>query len=202
MARSGSLGAIPAGAVLRRRRLSSVIYELASRVGRVRKSSIYERQGWAEWVGPNRFARCCASDAYARRSEHAHLPQSRSERRCKIPAYKIFASPNSLTLGIPSAILGGSWRQRAKVAAVAGVVRSLTGVPHCDFGYGIFRLYAVGTRGRSSVGRALECHSRGQGFDSPRLHGVGNEFQVASSAVALGRLPRRSRRGGVPAIGR
>ncbi len=26
-------------------------------------------------------------------------------------------------------------------------------------------------RGRSSVGRALEWHSRGQGFDSPRLHG-------------------------------
>src|ERR1700691_1188757 len=25
-------------------------------------------------------------------------------------------------------------------------------------------------RGRSSVGRALEWHSRGQGFDSPRLH--------------------------------
>jgi hypothetical protein len=24
--------------------------------------------------------------------------------------------------------------------------------------------------GRSSVGRALESHSRGQGFDSPRLH--------------------------------
>jgi hypothetical protein len=29
-------------------------------------------------------------------------------------------------------------------------------------------------RGRSSVGRALEWHSRGQGFDSPRLHGVAN----------------------------
>src|SRR5215510_7486475 len=155
MSRSGSLGAIPAGAVLRRRRLSSVIYELASRVGRVRKSSIYERQRWAEWVGPNRFARCCASDAYARRFEHAHLPQSRSERRCKIPAYKIFASPNSLTLGIPSAILGGSWRQRAKVAAIAGVVGSLTALLSCDFGYGVFACKLLGPRGRSSVGRAL-----------------------------------------------
>jgi hypothetical protein len=29
---------------------------------------------------------------------------------------------------------------------------------------------AVRPRGRSSVGRALEWHSRGQGFDSPRLH--------------------------------
>ena len=29
-----------------------------------------------------------------------------------------------------------------------------------------------GARGRSSVGRALEWHSRGQGFDSPRLHRV------------------------------
>ena len=27
-------------------------------------------------------------------------------------------------------------------------------------------------RGRSSVGRALEWHSRGQGFDSPRLHAL------------------------------
>src|SRR6266567_1233043 len=32
-------------------------------------------------------------------------------RRCKIPAYGICASPNLLTLGIPSAILGGSWRR-------------------------------------------------------------------------------------------
>ena len=29
---------------------------------------------------------------------------------------------------------------------------------------------SAGSRGRSSVGRALEWHSRGQGFDSPRLH--------------------------------
>ena len=29
---------------------------------------------------------------------------------------------------------------------------------------------AICPRGRSSVGRALEWHSRGQGFDSPRLH--------------------------------
>jgi hypothetical protein len=49
-----------------------------------------------------------------------------------------------------------------------------------------FQPAAVGTRqknfevgsvswGRSSVGRALEWHSRGQGFDSPRLHLVENE---------------------------
>src|SRR4029079_1291705 len=31
-------------------------------------------------------------------------------------------------------------------------------------------LRSSGPRGRSSVGRALEWHSRGQGFDSPRLH--------------------------------
>src|SRR5688572_9773171 len=30
--------------------------------------------------------------------------------------------------------------------------------------------FPEGPRGRSSVGRALEWHSRGQGFDSPRLH--------------------------------
>src|ERR1043166_6773770 len=74
-------------------------------------------------------------------------------RRCKIPAYEICASPNLLTLGIPSAILGGSWRQ--PLAAFGG---------------------SAGTRGRSSVGRALEWHSRGQGFDSPRLHGVAREY--------------------------
>ena len=35
-----------------------------------------------------------------------------------------------------------------------------------------FLLHGTGPRrGRSSVGRALEWHSRGQGFDSPRLHG-------------------------------
>ena len=40
--------------------------------------------------------------------------------------------------------------------------------------------------GRSSVGRALESHSRGRGFDSPRLH-----FPAASCAtVTLGSLPR------------
>ena len=36
-------------------------------------------------------------------------------------------------------------------------------------------------RGRSSVGRALEWHSRGQGFDSPRLHRRGF---LSSTAVA------------------
>ncbi len=35
----------------------------------------------------------------------------------------------------------------------------------------VFRGSTVGVdRGRSSVGRAREWHSRGQGFDSPRLH--------------------------------
>jgi len=43
----------------------------------------------------------------------ARPPRSRSRvngRRCKIPAPTIFASPNSLTPSIPSAILGGSCR--------------------------------------------------------------------------------------------
>src|SRR5262245_36297537 len=154
MSRSGSLGAIPAGAVLRRRRLSSVIYELASRVGRVRKSSIYERQGWAEWVGPNRFARCCAADAYARRSEHAHLPQSRSERRCKIPAYKIFASPQFVdtryTLGYTWGFLAAKGESCCNSGSCGELDRSCalrSWLRHV-------RLRAVGTRGRSSVGRA------------------------------------------------
>ena len=32
--------------------------------------------------------------------------------------------------------------------------------------------------GRSSVGRALESHSRGQGFDSPRLHSAATVAQL------------------------
>jgi hypothetical protein len=97
----------------------------------------------------------------------------RRERRCKIPAAQISASPNSLTLGIPSAILGGSCR-----------------APLSSHGA------STGTRGRSSVGRALEWHSRGQGFDSPRLHGV---------ATVVRRTPRRccskACRGTWPVIG-
>ena len=42
-----------------------------------------------------------------------------------------------------------------------------------------------GARGRSSVGRALEWHSRGQGFDSPRLH-------CAASCGAVDGQPVRS----------
>jgi hypothetical protein len=97
------------------------------------------------------------------RNQRSHI------RRCKIPAYQIFASPNLLTLGIPLAILGGSWRQP----------------------FAAFRCSA-GTRGRSSVGRALEWHSRGQGFDSPRLHGVAIEYAGRLVDVGLGRLPRHS----------
>ena len=39
--------------------------------------------------------------------------------------------------------------------------------------------------GRSSVGRALEWHSRGQGFDSPRLHWP-RDFQVPASGSGGG----------------
>ena len=31
------------------------------------------------------------------------------------------------------------------------------------------------SRGRSSVGRALQSHCRGRGFESPRLHHIGQE---------------------------
>jgi len=55
--------------------------------------------------------RCgCVQVLRAHSNQCAHLPQRVSERRCKIPARRIFASPNSLTLGIPLAILGGSCR--------------------------------------------------------------------------------------------
>ncbi len=43
-------------------------------------------------------------------------------------------------------------------------------------------------RGRSSVGRALEWHSRGQGFDSPRLHHhnpLGNHGVMSFRVLAL-----------------
>ncbi len=36
-------------------------------------------------------------------------------------------------------------------------------------------------RARSSVGRALEWHSRGQGFDSPRVHQAGNIENLVGS---------------------
>src|SRR5262245_36297538 len=60
--------------------------------------------------------------------------------------------PSSLTPGIPSAILGGSWRQRAKVAAIAGVVGSLTAVAHCDLGYGTFACGLLGRGGVAQLG--------------------------------------------------
>src|SRR5215212_8623874 len=41
----------------------------------------------------------------------------------------------------------------------------------------------VGKGGRSSVGRALEWHSRGQGFDSPRLHWAGAVSECLPSLV-------------------
>ena len=42
------------------------------------------------------------------------------ERRCKIPADQIFASPNFLTLDIPSAILRGSWREPSERSLCSG----------------------------------------------------------------------------------
>src|SRR5437870_3073651 len=39
--------------------------------------------------------------------------------------------------------------------------------------------------GRSSVGRALEWHSRGQGFDSPRLHPDATPYQAHHMAVRI-----------------
>ena len=36
-------------------------------------------------------------------------------------------------------------------------------------------------RARSSVGRALEWHSRGQGFDSPRVHQARNIENLVGS---------------------
>ena len=37
---------------------------------------------------------------------------------------------------------------------------------------------AASGRGHSSVGRALEWHSRGRGFDSPWLHHLSDQFRV------------------------
>src|ERR1051326_9337624 len=135
MSRSGSFGAIPAGAARRRRRLSSVMLRFASRKERVESRHL--------WSGGQELPRVATKKKRTRHHHHAGpRPLLRSHiRRCKIPAYEICASPNLLTLGIPAAILGGSWRQ--PLAAFGG---------------------SAGTRGRSSVGRALEWHSRGQGF--------------------------------------
>ena len=52
----------------------------------------------------------------------------------------------------------------------------------------MFREGVVGQfRGRSSVGRALEWHSRGQGFDSPRLHGRTASGLAAATCIAIPR---------------
>jgi hypothetical protein len=63
----------------------------------------------------------------------------------------------------------------------------------CAIGGGglVRRLPGAGTtqparpRGRSSVGRALEWHSRGQGFDSPRLHHQGTPVKSGTSSVSV-----------------
>src|ERR1039457_100128 len=60
----------------------------------------------------------------------------------------------ALTHGIPANSFSGSCR----LSSCAG----RKSVPRCQ---------RRPRRGRSSVGRALEWHSRGQGFDRPRLHG-------------------------------
>ena len=110
------------------------------------------------------------------RTPTANDTQRVRERRCKIPASRIFASPFSLTLsttqGYTSWFLSGPFRIRGR---------------------------RLEPRGRSSVGRALEWHSRGQGFDSPRLHAglhdaAGRRKSASGSSrragAGLGRLPR------------
>ena len=89
---------------------------------------------------------------------------ARGTEPCKLPAYWDSASPESLTSHIPAAIYGGSCGNECFGSCATRFCRS---------------------RGRSSVGRALEWHSRGQGFDSPRLHwaGVG---QVRGGSTASG----------------
>src|SRR4051812_33462142 len=65
-----------------------------------------------------------------------------------------------------------------------------TPYPRVFYGVPCGTLSGAARGGRSSVGRALEWHSRGQGFDSPRLHlrtrhigpdapGAGNGFWTA-----------------------
>src|SRR5690606_38364634 len=46
-------------------------------------------------------------------------------------------------------------------------------------------------RGRSSAGRALQWHCRGQGFDPPRLH-HSNEFEVKAPRIPRNRVPNRT----------
>src|SRR5205085_1407678 len=80
---------------------------------------------------------------------------------CKIPAYCDYASPIWLTVEIPSAIYRGSSRERVFCIRLPD---------WCT---------PRGARGCSSVGRALEWHSRGQGFDSPHLHWVQQHNRLA-----------------------
>ena len=51
------------------------------------------------------------------------------------------------------------------------------------------------SRGCSSVGRALEWHSRGQGFDSPRLHGLISPNGCPVRRTPLGRPDGRGEAG-------
>ena len=120
---------------------------------------------------PNNYNRVATANLHCAVTEltttrTSQIAYSAHGKRCKIPAHGIFASPNSLTLDIPSAILGGSCSM--PLTCLSGVVweccRVLSpGVELASWDEG-------GTRGRSSVGRALEWHSRGQRFDPARLH--------------------------------
>ena len=79
----------------------------------------------------------------------------------KIHSRRECASPNYLTLDLPPTIVRGSRRKMP---------------------------FALAGGGRSSVGRALEWHSRGQGFDSPRLHSALQNGIPGTSEKMVARL--------------
>ena len=74
-------------------------------------------------------------------------------RRCKLPADCISASPCFVDITYTRRYIWWFLRERVFIGNACSAFS--------------------GTRGCSSVGRALEWHSRGQGFDSPRLHWAG-----------------------------
>jgi hypothetical protein len=58
----------------------------------------------------------------------------------------------------------------AKYHFLPHVAKEMEPRPHIARFFGPTNLFTKLVGARSSVGRALEWHSRGQGFDSPRVH--------------------------------
>src|SRR5215831_6604678 len=187
MSRSGSFGAIPAGAERRRRRLSSVMVADCPRAGGrdLESCQSYLRSGGQPTI-PRRYGLLCFPTLLFRCAA-VHSTRAAPGTIDQIdPTYVVVVTTRTLRSELRKALqnTGLSILRQSQFVDTRGYPWLYLVVP-------VENAYS---RGRSSVGRALEWHSRGQGFDSPRLHGEANRIagrlavgmKVGTSSHTLG----------------